>query len=349
MIALPVKPGRSQGDQTDHHWIALSDHAGPVDPAGIADLVHSGSLVLELTAPKQGGSVLLDYRRGDGWPRAFSIFHDPDAGIVILHRQGSTVRRHHLPGPLPQDWNLARLIYSWDGPAREWSLRLEDTMGIWAHAAAGTNPMPLAGGDLLAFCAGPNAALRDASLHWFGFCLDGAGTVPATWIGQRTPVDTARGTVAAGDLAIGDLVMTLDNGHKPLRALHRMNLPNRGSYAPVLLRAPYFARHADMLVAPGQLTLLSGAAVEYLFGEDAVLATAASLRDGNSALSEARRAMTACVALDLGQPELILADGCPLLVGRTTATSPLPYRLLNDYETRPLHSQLGRGGQRTAA
>jgi hypothetical protein len=326
-------------------WVALSDHAGPVNAGGIADVMQSGSLVLELTAPKDGGSVLLDYRSDMGWPRAFSIFYDATAGIVIRHRQGGMAQRHHLPGPLPRDWGLARLTYSWDGPARRWSLRLEDTAGLWAFEAIGSNPIPLAGTDVLAFCAGQTDVLRDTSVQWFGVSLQTPSAPATAWIGDRTPVDTQRGRVAAGDLRLGDLIATLDHGHQPLRALDRIMVPNRGRFAAVLLRAPYFARQTDLLVAPRQLTLLSGVAVEYLFGEEAVLAPAAALRDGNSALTDARRPLTACIALDLGGPEVIFADGCPLLCGSDEARPALPYRVLQDYEALTLQSALGRGGR----
>ncbi len=319
-----------------------------MSPGGIADVVQQGSLVIELTPPKDEAAVLLDYKSDAGWQRALSIFQDATAGVVLLHRQGTAVQRYHLPGPLPRDWALARLTYQWDGPARVWSLRFEDAGGAWALQAHGSNPVPLAGTDLVALCAGSNAARRDPSVQWFGVSADAALPTLAAWIGQRTPVDTARGPVAAENLRIGDLIATLDNGHQPLRGLHRMTLANRGRFAPVLLRAPYFAAHVDLLVSQAQLTLLSGTAVEYLFGEDAVLAPAGALRDGNSALLDSRRPITAGLSLDLGSQEIILVDGCPLLCGPDAAGT-LPYRLLHDYEALPLQSLLGRGVQRSAA
>jgi Hint domain len=322
---------------------------GAITPAGLADVVQTGSLVVELTCPVDGGSVLLDHRADAGWPRGFSIFHDAQAGLVILHRQGAAVARHILPGPLPRDWALARLTFAWDGPARHWSLRLEDVQGAWSREARGTNPLPLAGPDLLALCAGGQGSRRDASVQWFGVALTTPSPQSATWIGHRTPVETLRGRVAAGDLRIGDQLLTLDHGPRPLRAMHHGQMPNRGRFAPVLLRAPYFARQTDLLVAQGQLTLLSGVAVEYLFGEDAVLAPAFALRDGNSALSDARRPITTGISLDLGAPHVILADGCPLLINLDCTKAALPYRLLHDYETTTLQSLLGRGGQRSAA
>ena len=329
-------------------WLALSDHDGPIAGTGIEDIVRRATLVLDLIPPRPGASVLLDYRSTAGWPRTLSLLYDTAGGITLLHRQGDAALRHHLPGPLPQHWSHARLTFHWDGPARAWCLRLEDGAGTWAQQSQGTNPMPITGEDLLAMCSGHTTARRDAAVQWFGVCQGHPQTAPSAWIGARTPVQTPRGPVPAANLRPGDLVETLDRGAQPILSLARMTLPNRGRFAPVLLRAPYFANAVDLLVAPEQLILLSGAGVEYLFGEDAVLAPAASLRDGNAALSDRRRPVTACIALDLGKPVLILAGGCPLLCSPDAATA-VPYRLLHDYEVLPLQSLLRRGGQRNAA
>ena len=122
--------------------------------------------------------------------------------------------------------------------------------------------------------------------------------------------------------------------------------------APVLVRAPYFAAHSDLLVSADQLVALSGTEVEYLFAEDEVLAEAGHLTDGRSALYDTRRAVTACVSLDLGYPDLILSDGCALASARHGAragTLPQPRRLLRCYEAVPLLALLGRSNGRRAA
>ena len=145
---------------------------------------------------------------------------------------------------------------------------------------------------------------------WFGATQGPAPPAQAPWIGLRTPVDTIRGPVAAGRLQPGDLIATLEEGLLPLLALRRMTLPSRGSFAPVLLRAPYFGASGDLLVSADQRVRIAGAAVEYLFGEEEVLAPAGLLVDGRVAQMDERRAITTGVALDLGRPLLITADGC---------------------------------------
>ena len=61
--------------------------------------------------------------------------------------------------------------------------------------------------------------------------------------------------------------------------------------------------------------VLSGASVEYLFGEDEVQAEARHLVDGRTALSVAHRAVAEAVFLTLDRPAALSADGCLLLAG----------------------------------
>ena len=330
-------------------WLALSDHAVPVCAEGIEDVVQSGALILEISRPKDSDAVLLDHQCDHGWTRGFSIFYGSDAGIVIRHRQGDTIHRLCLPGPLPRDWDMARLTYCWNGPGRAWSITLQDIAGAWRLAVSGMDPMPMTGRDLLALCSGSVAARRHVSVNWFGVCRTAPDHDDTYWIGCRTPVDTARGPAAAGDLRVGDKITTWDREPQVLTGLRRMILPNRGRLAPVLLRAPYFARQIDLLVAQAHLILMAGTAVEYLFGEDAVLAPAAALRDGNSALTDMRRLLSIGIALEFDTPQLIVANGCAMMCATKSDTARLPYRLIHDYEAMPLQSMLGRVGPRATA
>lgn len=332
-------------------WIALSDCNAPLDDGGAA-LLARGALVLELALPLAGAGVLLDYRATDSWPRALSVYHDPVAGIAILHRQGGTLARHLLAGPLPQATGTARLILRWDAPARRWNLRFDLIDHGQVLTARGADPLPMPLADLAALCRGTQVTRRHPALLWYG--ATGGKTPPerAPWIGLRTPVATPAGYLAAANLRVGDTVLTRDGGAATLRSVRHMTLPGRGSYAPVLLRSPYFATHTDLLVSADQQVALRGTEVEYLFAEDEVLARAGDLTDGRSALFDNRRAVTECVSLDVGRPDLILCDGCSLASASHAPplSQPLvPRRTLFDYEAVPLLALLGRGDGRRAA
>lgn len=345
-------------------WIALSDRNEPLEGRGAATLLERGALILELALPLEGAGVLLDYRATDGWPRALSVFHDPEMGIGILHRQGGSLVRHALPGPLPQGSGMnsgtnsgtARLILRWDAPLRHWALRYELPGSGGVAEARGVNPLPLPMADLLALCRGAGVARRHRALLWFGATSGDTPPDRAPWIGLRTPVATPGGFRHASSLQRGDLVLTADRGPVAVQSVRRMDLPGRGSFAQVLLRAPYFGSRADLLVSADQLIALNGPEVEYLFGEDEVLAEARHLTDGRSALFDNRRAVTSCLSLDLGAPELIQSEGCAFASARHAAgpggqpdQGRLPRRLLHGYEAVPLLALLGRGVSRRVA
>lgn len=326
-------------------WVALSDR-GLLVPAAPDTLLHQGLVVMELALPLQSASLLLDHHGNAGWQRTFAVFHDPASGIVILHRQGKNVARHVLPGPLPQGKGTARLSFQFDAPARRWSLSFEllATDPALKVTAQGQNPLPMPLSDVQALCSRPRAS---GPLLWFGVTEGAAPPAAAPWIGLRTPVETSLGPVFAGHLKPGDIILTEDRGPLPLLAATRLALPARGSFAPVLLRAPFFGQTQDLLVSADQLLASSGAEVEYLFGTDAVLMPAGVLVDGRTALSDQRRAITGSVALDLGSPALIYSDGCLLAIGQEPSQE-LPLRCLQTYEALTLMTLLGRTPRRAA-
>ena len=325
-------------DSLHQGWVALSDR-GLFAPATPDAMLHQGLFVMELALPLQNASLLLDHQSNAGWPRTFAIFHDPATGIVILHRQGKAVARHVLPGPLPQGKGTARLSFRFNAPARHWSLSFEllGTDPPMAITAEGQNPLPIPLSDLHTLCTQHRPS---GPVLWFGLTEGAAPPRVAPWIGLRTPVQTSLGPVLAGHLKPGDILITED-GPMPLRAAQRLALPARGSFAPVLLRAPFFGQTQDMLVSADQLLAISGPEVEYIFGTDAVLMPAGALVDGRTALSDQRRAITGSVALDLGGPALIEANGCQLAIGQDPACD-LPLRCLRTYEVLTLLTLLGR-------
>ena len=327
-------------------WITLSDRP-ELDP-GCPALLQHGLFILEVQLPILDPTVLIGVQSAPAGDRAFSVFFDPIGGLSLLQRDGARVRRHLLPGPMPQHQGMARLSFAFDAPRRNWSLRFELPGEAICQTAAGTDPLALSIADIHALCTGAAGSKRHAAALWFGLTRSAALPGRAPWLGLNTPVDTRRGPVRAGQLRPGDLIATLEDGFKPLVALHRRSFPSRGSFAPVVLRSPFFGLNGDILVSSDQLVLISGASVEYLYGVEEALISAASLCDGHVAAKDERRAVTDSVALDLGAPFAITADGCCLMSAFNTSDV-LPRRALRDYEALPLLALLGRTALRHVA
>jgi len=325
-------------------WIALSDSAEPVAPG----LLQRGLFVLEFALPLDAPTVLLQIQTDRPWPRTFSVFFDPAAGLVVVHRQGATLRRHLIPGPLPQHQGAGRLTFAFDAPQRTWRMGYELIGETTKRSARGTLPLPMTGADLNDLCSAAAGTQRHRAVLWFGATQGDTLPDRAPWIGLRTPVNTARGRVPAGLLRPGDRIATLDQGFLPLHGLIHRTLPSRGTFVPVLLRTPFFGLSGDILVSSDQLVLISGASVEYLYGVEEALISAASLCDGQVAQKDERRAVTHSVALDLGQPALVTADGC-CLMSATGNHARLPRLALKDFEALPLLALLGRTALRHVA
>ncbi len=320
-------------------WIALSDQPDP-PAAAQAGLLPHGVLVFEIEMPLAGAGVLLDLRSGSGAEEvALSLFHDLGAGVVLLHRQGGRVLRHVLPGPLPQKVGVARLCFGWDMRGRGWWMEMA-LAGVQMRAE-GAAVLPLRLVDLAALCAGGAGVIRHPAVLWFGAMQGRARPEPVGWLGVATPVMTRRGAVAAGALQPGDRVMTRDHGAAALIAVTRVQVPGRGTMAPIRLRAPYFGALGDMLVSPDQPVLVTGPEAEYLFGEEEVLVLARHLADGQMAVADSRRAVAQGVVLDLGMAEVVEADGCGLAMAGPEGMAPAR-RVLDAFEALPLRNAMQR-------
>lgn len=334
-------------------WIALSDREGALDGTDPGAILPKGTFILELDLPLLSGTVLIDFQTNESWPRAISVFADQAAGIIMLHRQGGQLARYVLPGPLGLDVEgTARIAFSWDGPGRTWHLRLEQPATGHSREMRGHDPIPFTMTDLLEVCRGTDRVLRHNAVQWFGIKRGDTPPERTPWIGLHTPIETPAGPRAAGLLRPGDLIIAENGAMIELQSTRRLVLPSRGTYSPILLRTPYFGETSDLLVSSDQLISMHGLSVEYLFGEQEVLAEAGHVTDGTSAMKDLRRAVTSCVTLDVGEPTMIMADGCPILSHSNTTAAAVahsPHRVLRAYEAVPLLALLGRGIGRSAA
>ncbi|MBE9476583.1 MAG: Hint domain-containing protein [Proteobacteria bacterium] len=94
---------------------------------------------------------------------------------------------------------------------------------------------------------------------------------------RGTWIATDAGEKKIEDLAVGDMVVTKDNGLQELRWIGSRKVPAAGKLAPVMIKAGAMANNHDLLVSPQHRMVVEGWKPELLFGEREVLAAAKHL------------------------------------------------------------------------
>ena len=294
-------------------WLALCDGDGPfalgsVQPKA-GSLIDCGSMVAEFTLSARAGvaRLLIDFQREAGWPRQIQVAQTTEGSLTLMHRQADSIASAAVMLALPPEPTLLRLTYSWDATRRLSQLTAELPALGRLVVARGSNPLPLPVDDLAAITHG--MARFDSGLAWLGFTggIERVGHAPGV-IGA-TPVRTPTGLVRLDRLRPGDLVATRDHGALPVRWIGGIEMPARGSFAPVRLRAPFFGNRSDLVVSAQQRVMMAGADVEYLFGEDEVTVEAERLVDGLTALAERRRSLVRYYAVLLDHHAVLDVDG----------------------------------------
>ncbi len=136
-------------------------------------------------------------------------------------------------------------------------------------------------------------------------------TDPTVWCFARgTMIETDHGEVAVEDLAIGDLVRTVDNGFKPLRWVGSTKVKATGSKAPILFRKGAIGNTRDLLVSPAHRVMLKDWQSEVLFGTDELLAPAQSLVNDSTVIRQEFEEVEYFHIL-LDQHEIIFSNGAP--------------------------------------
>lgn len=92
-----------------------------------------------------------------------------------------------------------------------------------------------------------------------------------------TLIRTPDGEVPVETLEPGDLVVTRDEGPRPVRWIGCRSVAAEGDLAPIHIRAGTFGDHRDLMLSPQHRVLLRDSLAELLFGEDEVLVAAKDL------------------------------------------------------------------------
>lgn len=322
-------------------WLFFSQdckEANAAQPAADAAL-ENGLMLLELHWPLPSG-MLLNWQ--DDLGNSFRLWHHPTQGISLQWQALGQVFQHVTMPVRQTSTRMIRLFFGWNRPHDSWQLEADDGAFGDLGQASGHSPAIPPLNALRGLCRGQGTQHRDTALLWFGFAKGDMALPKLPWIGQNTPVATPSGAVLAKDLAPGDLVMTLDAGPLPLRDLRHLEMPNVGSHSARVLRAPYFSRDDDLIVSASQKVLHCGPDIEYLFGEDAVLAPASALTDGQIALKDQRGLFNSGISLSFHQPCIIDCGGCGLLM-QDWGQPPHALRSLEGHEAAPALALIQQG------
>ncbi len=124
-----------------------------------------------------------------------------------------------------------------------------------------------------------------------------------------TRILTQHGERKIEDLRLGDMVLTRDNGLRPIRWIGKRTVPATGKFAPVLIASSVMdGSRCGLLVSPQHRILFTGYQAELLFGETEVLVTAKHLVDGKDVTVQKQDEVT-YIHIMFDHHEIIYAEG----------------------------------------
>ena len=194
--------------------------------------------------------------------------------------------------------------------------------------------------------------------HWVD---DNAMTGAAATAGivEGTKIATSMGWRAVEAIAEGDLVLTFDNGMRPVTGVQRLFYPDHGPrHWPLAVPAGALGNTAPLMLTPGQAVMLESDLAEGLTGDPFVVIEAAAL-DGHAGITRCRPArMAMVVVLQFEEEEVVFSQPGALLhcpaggdfIANLFADAPAaaPYDVLTGHTARAFLADLA-GGARAAA
>ncbi|UWR22399.1 Hint domain-containing protein [Sulfitobacter sp. S190] len=309
-------------------WLALADHTdrrfslrglghGKSDAPLLEDrpdtLLTRGSIVFETQIPADvRPQVLFGYKTPHPSRRSLVFQAIPGGGVSMVQVQDSSYTHAAINHDNAGRSEVLRVMYAWDTTYNWGRLTLEQAGDSAITSVAVDNPQPLKLDDLrdLMLGRGQQDFAQDVIFAALSNDIEPVGPSPS--LAPDTPIATPWGYRAASTLKRGDTVYTHEGDVVPV--LHNVlrEVPARGSYAPIRMRAPYFGLQEDIVIGPDQHVVIDGPEVEYLFACEKVLTPARHLVNGFAARPETTGPTARYCQLILPQHETLLAAGAPL-------------------------------------
>ncbi len=257
-------------------WLAIWDSSRlihPKKPIRTPDL-SQGMLSFEARLRGDGLVPTILWQGRTGTAEDFRVIHYPNGAVSVEHG----LFRYETPHRFLSTGDPLSLHYSWDVLGRTDTLILENGE-TGDRLVAPVGPQRAPGLSTLL----PAPVDTTVAIDHAGIANHFVPPVPLPGLATGASVDTPEGPQQVETLRPGMLVNTRLHGPQPIRWIGRTEPLARGATAPIEMRAPYFGLSSDTSVARNQRILLSGPDIEYLFGEDHVLARAGDLVNGRSA------------------------------------------------------------------
>lgn len=305
-------------------WIGVNDFASPTltpeggRPTALSRartspdaLIPTGSFVVEtpfVSDPE--GVVLLSHSVGGDWGFAIDLSLLPggrQACLSLQQRHSKCVTRLDLPA-LDARARL-RFTVTWEAPRRTGMLTLEDLDTGTLRQAAISAPPPLQAAVLGELAQDRAHECFDPAVTLFAVSdrIEPVGLMPGFAAGTR--IETEHGPRLIETLRRGDMVLTGTGELRPIRWLTTREVPRKGGFAPVRLRAPFFGLEHDLRLAQDHRIAVSGTEAEYLIGEDQVMVEARHLLASRSAVLEAAPGLMRYYQILLDTHETLHANG----------------------------------------
>lgn len=278
-------------------WIGLRDaDTQAFSLAGIAanatrhprfsqtELLRRGSLQLEFCyTPSPRAQTLVDHRCDVPWPFHLRVMITPDAVLHFSLLCGDTRSYMTLDTGLNDCERAVELVYSWHAPDRVALLSMHLPYAAKSVHRALYEPAPL---PLVALQSLAEAPLGRPNLSYLAISTDIEAVGPTPSLAGNAIVETPEGPEYVARIKPGDQVLCKDGTPKYVRWAGHRDVPARGRFRPIRLRAPYFGLRHDTVVAPTQHVAFDGPDVEYLFGEERVLVSASHAVGGVQAVTD---------------------------------------------------------------
>jgi len=125
-----------------------------------------------------------------------------------------------------------------------------------------------------------------------------------------TNILTNKGEIEVQNLAIGDKVLTRDNGYQKIKWIGKTKVAGRGRFAPVVIKQGTFGNDRDLVVSPQHRVLVCDWRAELMFGEFEVLVPAKHLTTTEGVYTDPRDEVEYVHVL-FDQHEVIFSEGIP--------------------------------------